>query len=90
MNFKDVNHWLLLISIVLCVYFLVRAWHIKYAIVKQDECNLCSSKKFYRIKRDTIYKVFPFNSKKYHCKDCKKEYLVIRFFRRKLTISHNL
>ena len=90
MDFKDINNWFLLIAVISLTYTFIKTWHSFSFTIKQYECNLCDSKKFVRVPRERLLKLFPFNSKKYYCRSCKKEYVIIRFFTKQLIISQSI
>lgn len=88
MDLQDVNYWFLIAAIVSIIYLLIKAWHQHFFHIHQNECTLCDSKKFKRVHRKRFYKIIPFTSKKYFCKDCGKSYLIIQIFHKKYTISN--
>ena len=90
MDFKDINQWFLAVAILSVAYILFKNLHAYTFQIKQDGCNMCKSKKYIRIRRDKILKLFPFNSKKYYCKECRKEYLIIQFFKKQVVISDGM
>jgi len=86
MDLKDLNYWLLIVAIVSIIYLLIKAWHEYFSNIHQNECTLCDSKKFKRIHRSKFYRIIPFTSKKYFCKNCDRSYLIIQIFNKKYTI----
>ena len=88
MNLQDINTWFLFIALVSLIYLCIKAWHVRFASFRQDECHLCDSKKFRRIRREKILRLLPFGSKKYYCKECRKEYLILTIFKKQFTITN--
>ncbi len=85
---SDINFWLLVIAVFFLIYLIVKGWHMRNSSIHQDRCDLCNSKKVVRVKRDKIFKLIPFTSKKYRCKSCNKNYLIIHLFSKRLIVSN--
>jgi len=61
-------------------------WHALKTNVRADSCEICDSKRKYKIRRGAFIKVLPFTSRKEFCKNCKNKYLILIIFNIRIVV----
>jgi len=72
--------------VIMVTYIFIRLWHAIKIKVRPDSCEICDSKRKFKIRRQAFVKLLPFASRQEFCKRCENRYLILVVFKKRLVI----